>query len=112
MTAIVAAEGFTIKRTKTRVMRGGGRQQVTGLVVNQADGRPDARVPRATQRQLRAALKNRELGRPGRGESLDALRGMAAFIMMTDRERGRAFMARIDRLAERAGDTPAGSERP
>ncbi len=112
VTEIVAAEGFTIKRTKTRVMRGGGRQQVTGLIVNQADGRPDARVPRATQRQLRAALKNRELGRSGRGESLDALRGMAAFIMMTDRERGRAFMARIDRLAERAGDTPAGSERP
>ncbi|MBK9030617.1 MAG: RNA-directed DNA polymerase [Myxococcales bacterium] len=107
---IVAAEGFTIKRTKTRVMRGGGRQQVTGLVVNQADGRPPARVPRATQRNLRAAIKNRELGRPGRGESIEALRGMAAFVMMTDPARGRAFMARIDRLAERAGGAPAGSE--
>ncbi len=111
VTEIVAAEGFTIKRSKTRVMRGGGRQQVTGLVVNQADGRPDARVPRETQRKLRAALKNRELGRPGHGESLESLRGMAAFIMMTDRERGRAFMARIDRLAQRAGDAPAESER-
>ena len=41
----------------------------------------------------------------------ESLRGMAAFIMMTDPERGRAFMARIDRLAQRAGDAPAGSER-
>lgn len=99
VTAIVAAEGFAIKRSKTRVMRSGGRQKVTGLVVNGADNRPPARVPRDTQRKLRAAIKNRELGRPGRGETLDELRGMAAFIMMTDPVRGRAFMERIDRLS-------------
>jgi RNA-directed DNA polymerase len=103
VSAIVDAEGFTIKRSKTRVMRSGGRQKVTGLVVNQAANRPPARVPRVTQRQLRAAIKNRELGRPGRGESLDALRGMAAFIMMTDPIRGRAFMERIERLAKTEG---------
>lgn len=114
VTRIVADEGFTIKRSKTRVMRAGGRQKVTGLVVNQADGRPPARVPRDVQRRLRAAIRNRELGRPGRGESLDALRGMAAFVMMTDRERGRAFMERIERLARSAGagTPPAGSESP
>ena len=107
VTTIVGDEGFAIKRSKTRVMRNGGRQQVTGLVVNAAADRPPARVPRDTQRRLRAALKNRELGRPGRGETLEQLRGMAAFIMMTDPERGRAFMARIDRLA-RSGE---GSDR-
>jgi len=114
LTMIVADEGFTIKRTKTRVMRAGGRQKVTGLVVNEAAGRPPARVPRVTQRQLRAAIKNRELGRPGRGESLEALRGMAAYVMMTDPVRGRAFMERIDRLARTssAGEPPAGSESP
>lgn len=110
VTMIVADEGFVIKRSKTRVMRGGGRQKVTGLVVNAAPDRPAARVPRDVQRQLRAAIRNRELGRPGRGESLEALRGMAAYVMMTDRERGRAFMARLDRLARQAGDPPAGSE--
>ncbi len=109
VTMIVADEGFTIKRTKTRVMRAGGRQKVTGLVVNTAAGRPPARVPRDVQRKLRAAIKNRELGRPGRGESLDALRGMAAYVMMTDRTRGRAFMERLDRLSK-AGATPAESE--
>jgi hypothetical protein len=114
VTTIVAAEGFTIKRSKTRVMRAGGRQKVTGLVVNQADGRPPARVPRSTQRALRAAIKNRELGRPGKGETLDALRGMAAFIMMTDPARGRAFMTRIERLAKTssAGEPPAESKGP
>jgi hypothetical protein len=97
--AIVRAEGFEIHAQKTRVMRSGARQKVTGLIVNQAPpGRPAARVPRATQRALRAAIKNRELGRPGEGETLEQLKGMAAFVMMTDRARGQAFMERIDRL--------------
>jgi hypothetical protein len=97
--AIVRAEGFEIHAQKTRVMRAGARQKVTGLVVNQApDDRPAARVPRITQRALRAAIRNRELGRPGKGETLEQLKGMAAFVMMTDPARGRALMARIDRL--------------
>jgi RNA-directed DNA polymerase len=101
VTMIVRSEGFEIHTKKTRVMRTGARQQITGLVVNRApEGRPIARVPRKTQRQLRAAIKNRELGRPGKGETLEQLRGMAAFIMMTDPARGRAFMERIDRLME------------
>lgn len=98
VTQIVRAEGFAIHTNKTRVMRKGARQKVTGLVVNEAPGRPDARVPRKTIRDLRSAIYNREQGRPGKGESLEQLKGMAAFIMMTDREKGAAFMARIDRL--------------
>jgi hypothetical protein len=95
---IVRAEGFEVHTRKTRVMRAGARQKVTGLVVNAAADRPPARVPRATQRALRAAIRNRELGRPGKGETLEQLQGMAAFVMMTDPVRGRAFMARIERL--------------
>jgi len=101
--AIVRAEGFAVHMKKTRVMRSGARQKVTGLVVNQAPGRPAARVPRETQRKLRAAIRNRELGRPGKGETLDQLKGMAAFVMMTDPARGRAFMARIERLIAARG---------
>jgi RNA-directed DNA polymerase len=97
--AIVRAEGFEVHSKKTRVMRAGGRQKVTGLVVNRAPAdRPAVRVPRATQRELRAAIRNRELGRPGKGETLDQLKGMAAYVMMTDRARGQAFMERIERL--------------
>nr|HEX4312401.1 reverse transcriptase family protein [Kofleriaceae bacterium] len=97
--AIVAAEGFTIHPNKTRVMRSGARQSVTGLVVNQAAGGvPLARVARTRVRELRAAIKNRELGRPGKGETLEHLKGLAAFVMMTDRPKGAALMARVDQL--------------
>jgi RNA-directed DNA polymerase len=110
--AIVRAEGFEVHARKTRVMRAGARQKVTGLVVNQAPAdRPATRVPRITQRALRAAIRNRELGRPGKGETLEQLQGMAAFVMMTDAARGRAFMARIDRLIA-ARDAAGGGKAP
>jgi RNA-directed DNA polymerase len=95
---IVSAEGFVIHNNKTRIMRKGSRQKVTGLVVNAAPDRPPVRVPRETLRTLRTAIYNREKGRPGKGETLDHLRGMAAFVMMTDREKGHAFMQRINAL--------------
>ena len=99
VTMIVRAEGFQIHTKKTRVMRNGARQKVTGLVVNKApDAAPAARVPRTTVRHLRAAIKNRELGRPGKGESLEHLAGLAAFVMMSDRPKGEAFMERIKKL--------------
>lgn len=102
---IVKSEGFEIHTKKTRVMRKGGRQKVTGLVVNAAPaGVPSVRVPRKAVRELRAAIRNRELGRPGKGESLEQLKGLAAFVMMTDRARGRAFMERIDRLLVKKDD--------
>lgn len=103
---IVRTEGFEIHTKKTRVMRKGARQKVTGLIVNEAPaGVPSVRVPRKTVRHLRAAIKNRELGRPGKGETLEQLKGMAAFVMMCDRARGSAFMERIDQLIAARGDS-------
>ena len=100
--AIVHDEGFTVHRKKTRIMRSGRRQQVTGLVVNKNGPAKKARVPRKLVRQIRAAIKNRELGKPGReGESLDQLRGLAAYVFMCDPKRGKEFLARIDGLEER-----------
>lgn len=97
---IVYAEGFRINREKTRLMRAGQRQKITGLVVNQADpDKPKARVPRKVVRQLRAAIRNRELGKEGKGESLMQLKGLAAYIYMTDRKRGRDFLERLNKLA-------------
>ena len=59
-----------------------------------APGRPAARVSRKQLRELRAAIKNRELGRPGKGESLDQLRGMDITITTSagDDKRGRALL--------------------
>ncbi|RKH43816.1 RNA-directed DNA polymerase [Corallococcus interemptor] len=103
---IVEGEGFTVHPDKTRVARKGSRQRVTGLVVNEAkDGTPAARVPRDVVRRLRAAIHNRQKGKPGReGESLEQLKGMAAFIHMTDPEKGRMY---LDQLAKLEAATPA-----
>jgi RNA-directed DNA polymerase len=108
--AIVRGEGFRIHTKKTRIMRAGMRQAVTGLVVNHAPGAPPARVQRDVVRKLRAAIKNRELGRPGKGsETIAQLKGLAAFVYMADPAKGRQF---LDRLAvlERAEPSPARPE--
>ena len=99
--AITSAEGFRIHEKKTRVMRSGGRQKVTGLVVNAApEGVPSARVPRKMIRELRAAIHNREQGKPGKeGESLDQLKGWAAYVFMCDAAKGRALLDRLEALS-------------
>jgi len=108
---VVSDEGFELQRKKTRVLRAGRRQKITGLVVNTApDGRSPARVPRKVVRKLRAAIHNREHGKPGQGETLAQLRGLAAYVYMADPRRGREFMERLDRLqprsAQQSEDTP------
>ncbi|WP_437783381.1 reverse transcriptase family protein [Sorangium sp. So ce1097] len=105
---ILSSEGFRLHPSKTVVMRKGSRQKVTGLVVNGAgEAVPAARVPRERVRALRAAIRNRELGRPGKGETLAQLKGLAAFVHMTDPVRGRAFLRRIEAL-EQSQPAPAG----
>ncbi|HJL02962.1 MAG TPA: reverse transcriptase family protein [Polyangiaceae bacterium LLY-WYZ-15_(1-7)] len=95
---ITADEGFRVHPKKTRVMREGRRQQITGLVVNGQGEGPPARVPRKLVRQLRAAIHHRENGRPGKGESLEQLRGWAAYVYMCDPDKGRAFLDRLAKL--------------
>ncbi len=88
---IVESEGFRLNPDKTRVHRRGGRQQVTGLVVN-GGGAP--RVPRALRRQLRAAAHNLRQGKPLRdGETAAQLAGCAAYVYMTDRKLGGELLA-------------------
>jgi hypothetical protein len=90
---VVEAEGFRLNPEKTRVHRSGGRQQVTGLVVN---GGGPPRVPRRLRRQLRAAAHNLRRGKPLReGESVERLAGYAAYVYMTDRKLGGALLAAL-----------------
>ncbi len=95
---VVEAEGFHVHPSKTRVARAGGRQAVTGLVVN-GDGPP--RVPRRLRRELRAAVHNRTKGKaPPDGETTARLRGYAAFVYMTDPALGRKLLAALDALPD------------
>ncbi len=97
---ILEAEGFRLNPEKTRVHRSGGRQQVTGLVVN-GDGKP--RVPRVLRRQLRAAVHNLKKGKPLKeGETLARLEGYAAYVNMTNKELGGKLLAVL-----RNGTVPA-----
>jgi hypothetical protein len=90
---IVEAEGFRINPEKTRVHRRGGRQQVTGLVIN---GNGGPRVPRALRRQLRAAAHNLRQGKPPRdGETAARLAGYAAYVYMTDKKVGGELLAAL-----------------
>ncbi len=96
ISAIAVSEGFVVHPDKTKVSRSGGRQRVTGLVVN---GQGAPRVPRELKREVRAALHNLSKGKPLRdGETLSRLAGMVAFITMTDRKLGQKLRAELDKL--------------
>jgi retron-type reverse transcriptase len=90
---IVKAEGFEVKDEKTRIHRSGGRQSVTGLVVN-GDGNP--RTPRKLRRQLRSALHKLKTGKPLKeGESVARLCGYAAFVYMTSPDLGKKLLGAL-----------------
>lgn len=96
--SIVECEGFQAKGEKTRVHRTGGRQSVTGLVVN-GDGVP--RTPRKLRRQLRAAIHKLKTGKPLKdGETVTRLMGYAAYVYMTDPKRGKELLAELGGFAE------------
>lgn len=83
---VMGDEGFKLKREKTRIIRQSQAQQVTGLVVN---GKGLPRVDRKLKRQMRAAIHNLQQGKPlPEGETIERLRGYAAYIAMTDRKHG------------------------
>lgn len=95
---IVSDEGFVVHPSKTRVIRSGSRQKVTGLVVN---GQGAPRPLRTVKRNLRAAIHNLKAGKPlHETETVDSLRGMAAFISMTDPALGQKLMRQINETGD------------
>jgi hypothetical protein len=100
---IVEDEGFAIHPGKTCVSRRGGRQRITGLVVN---GELAPRVPRELRRRLRAAVHNQVNGRPSeQADSPSSLAGLAAYLCMTDYELGKKY---LEALGQAAMDGEAG----
>lgn len=99
---IVGAEGFRVHPKKTRVLRAGRRQEVTGLVVNRRLG-----VPRDQLRRFRALLHQVEKDGPAGkrwGRSPDVLAaawGFANYVHMVDPEKGRALRRRVHALYQR-----------
>jgi len=93
---IVREEGFSINRRKTRVMRKGRRQAVTGVVVNSVAG-----LPRSERRKLRAEIhrlrKEKEDGRVNPAE-VASLKGKLAYLSMLNREQAEKLKSRLGPL--------------
>ena len=97
---IVEAEGFRVHPDKTRIMRRSGRQEVTGLTVNE-----QVSVPRDTLRRFRAVLHLVEKQGPegkrfGPGRNLfHSLVGFGQFVNMIDADAGAPLLLRARKLA-------------
>ena len=76
---IVEEEGFAVAEEKTRIMRGGRRQEVTGLVVNE-----NVSLPRDVRRRLRAAAHHQATSQPlhwdNKPMSEESFAGRLAFL--------------------------------
>ena len=98
--SIVTDEGFTLHPDKTRIMRAGSHQEVTGIVVNE---KPN--VDRATLRRFRALLHQIRLDGPagkrwgtGGGDLWSALYGYASFVRMVNPDRGAPLVEQVRAL--------------
>lgn len=97
--AICQQEGFIENASKRRLLRSGGRQTVTGLVVNEK-----VSVPRHVRRRMRAILHNAKkhgVASQARGvENFEAwLRGMGAYLSMVH---GPHWLAEVKALLEKS----------
>ncbi len=101
---VIVDEGLTENVDKTRVMRRGRRQEVTGVVVNQrpAVARDEVRVLRAILHRARfeglAAQDRQASALAEKRDFVAHLRGRIAWVQMVDRPKGDRLRAELDRL--------------
>lgn len=109
---IVKQEGFAEHEKKTRVLRRGRCQEVTGVVVNDKPS-----VPREALKRFRALLFQLEKDGPagkrwgdregaGPGGVLASAVGFASYVAMVDPERGAPLLARARAVALKHGWRP------
>lgn len=105
---VVRAQNLKINESKTRVLRRGRQQEVTGVVVNDKIS-----LDRKTLRNFRAVLHQVERdGIEGKrwGNSPDliaALDGYANFVFMVDKEKGFEFKQRVAAIIKKYDWKPA-----
>jgi len=110
---LVGDEGFVVHGGKTRVMRAGRRQEVTGVVVNDKPG-----VRRKELRKFRATLFQVERDGPAGkkwghgGDLFTSLAGFASYVAMVDAEKGRPLVERVRALAKAHGHRVKRTEYP
>jgi retron-type reverse transcriptase len=108
---VVEQEDLRVHPKKTRILRRGRRQEVTGLVVNQR-----VNVSRDVLRRFRATLFQIERDGPAGkrwGSSpnvLSAIEGFANFVAMVDAAKGRQLQERVRAIVRKHG--PGGGQPP
>ena len=98
---ILSEEGFVLHSQKSTILRQGAQQAVTGLVVND---KQEPRSPRHIKRMLRSALHNLEQGKPlPENETMERLMGYVAWVGLSEPEKGRALLSRLQAVAKSKG---------
>jgi RNA-directed DNA polymerase len=101
---ILRKEDFTPHPEKTRVLRRGGQQEVTGVVVNDKPG-----VDRETLRRFRALLHQLEKSGPegkkwnGSTDVIASAVGFANYVAMVDPAKGKVFQDKARALEQKYG---------
>ena len=106
---IVRQEGFAAHEKKTRILRRGRRQEVTGVVVNDKPG-----VPKDVLKRFRALLfqlekdgpEGKRWGHRSGTAVLPSAVGFASYVAMVDPEKGRPLLEKARALALRHGWKP------
>lgn len=92
---IVKEEGFAINEAKTRVMRRGGSQRVTNVVVNETLG-----VSRRERRRVRAAIHQAARSATTSAHTLRQLSGNVAYVAMLNPQQAAPLAASLARIAK------------
>ncbi len=102
MKFVVEQCGYKLNDRKTRVMRSGRRQVVTGIVVNRK-----VNIPRRLKRNIRAGLHNVKIALVNNqsfdGKQFESLKGMTAYFQSVNMDATRSFkqdIREIERLLE------------
>ena len=91
---LVADEGFQLRRDKTRVMRQGSCQRVTGVVVNEVLG-----LSRKERRRLRAMLHRLQNEESPDPQELAKARGKLAYLEMLNPEQAQALREKFSKFS-------------
>jgi len=98
---IIGDEGFVVHPDKTRIMRKGSCQEVTGIVVNEKQG-----INRKVVRRFKACLHQAKLDGIDQkqwGSShnfMSAIHGFASYIHMVDPEKGKRFLQQVAEIRQ------------
>lgn len=106
---VIVDEGLTENADKTRVMRRGRRQEVTGVVVNTrpAVARDEVRQLRAILHRARFEGIEKQRRSHTDGDVTAWLRGRIAWVQLVDRKKGDALRAELDRLLAQPSSSSA-----